>query len=235
MAKRFLTADWRNLFLVTYAFPPDVLAPYLLSGLEPDTLDGQAFASLVAFDFHNTRVKGIRVPFHINFPEINLRYYVKNVKTGERGVGFVREIVPLPAITMVANWLYNENYATHPTRSKNWQDTEGQHFSYATKVGGRWHKMAVTTDPTAILPEPSALDDFFKEQTCGFGQTRRGQPLKYAVKHPRWRKHPIRKYQLDVDFLTLYGPHWAFLQTATPFHVMLAKGSAIEVYGAEEV
>ena len=51
----FLTAEWRNLFLVNYAVPPSLLQSRLPEGLELDTRDGNAFVSLVAFQFLNTR------------------------------------------------------------------------------------------------------------------------------------------------------------------------------------
>ncbi|HJY65028.1 MAG TPA: DUF2071 domain-containing protein [Ignavibacteria bacterium] len=77
MPKLFLKARWEHLILVTYKVDPDILTQYLPKGLELDTIDGDAFVSVVGFNFHDTTVKGLRVPFHVNFPEINLRFYVK--------------------------------------------------------------------------------------------------------------------------------------------------------------
>src|SRR5882672_8618368 len=87
----FLTARWTNLFLATYAVPQELLRPRLPPGLDLDLRDGQAFVSLVAFDFLDTRVLGVPWPGYRNFPELNLRFYVRH---GERrGVVFVREYV----------------------------------------------------------------------------------------------------------------------------------------------
>ena len=58
MKRPFLTAEWRNLFLATYAVPPSLLRTHLPAGLELDTRDGNAFVSLVAFQFIHTRVLG---------------------------------------------------------------------------------------------------------------------------------------------------------------------------------
>src|SRR5260370_5945784 len=69
----FLTARWINLLLATYAVPPELVASYLPAGIEPDARDGRAFASLVAFDFRDTRVLGVAWPGFRNFPEVNLR------------------------------------------------------------------------------------------------------------------------------------------------------------------
>src|ERR1700759_5170164 len=112
----FLTAQWRHLCLITYAVDPARLLPYLPPGLELDTVDGEAFVSLVAFDFLDTRVLGIPWPGYRNFPEVNLRFYVRRGE--ERGVVFVRELVPARLIAWLARWLYNEPYAAIPMTSR---------------------------------------------------------------------------------------------------------------------
>jgi len=113
--KIFLTARWENLIIITYKVEHGLLIPYLPPGFEPDTIDGSAFVSLVAFNFADTKVKGVRVPFNVNFPEINLRLYVKN--NDKRGVVFIREFVPKIFIPLIANTLYNENYKCIPMKS----------------------------------------------------------------------------------------------------------------------
>ena len=74
MAMPFLTARWSNLVLLNYAVPDSVLLPYLPRGIELDRRDGQAFASLVAFDFLDTRVLGVAWPGFRSFAEMNLRF-----------------------------------------------------------------------------------------------------------------------------------------------------------------
>ncbi|MGH7597707.1 MAG: DUF2071 domain-containing protein [bacterium] len=102
--KSFLSAYWQNLINLTYRVNPKLLLPDLPRGLELDLLDGKAHVSLVAFAFLDTRVKGCKIPFHINFPEVNLRYYV-NCK-GKRGVVFLREYVPRYCIALIADKQY---------------------------------------------------------------------------------------------------------------------------------
>ncbi len=50
--------------------------------------------------FLDTRVMDFLVPFHVNFEEVNLRFYVRRETEGEvrRGVVFIKEIVPRFAI-----------------------------------------------------------------------------------------------------------------------------------------
>ncbi len=74
--------------------------------------NGNCFACLVEFMFLNTRIKGISIPFHKNFEEIDLRFYVRHYCEGnwKRGVVFIKEIVPKPMIALIANILYGEKY-----------------------------------------------------------------------------------------------------------------------------
>ena len=76
MSKRFLTANWHHVCLVTYACPQHLLLPHCPPGTALELHDGNAHVSLVAFDFLQTRVFRIGWPGFRNFPEINLRFYV---------------------------------------------------------------------------------------------------------------------------------------------------------------
>ena len=59
---------------------------------------GKCFASIVGFQFRGARLFGVPVPFHQNFEEVNLRFYVRREMADgpRRGVVFVKEIVPKP-------------------------------------------------------------------------------------------------------------------------------------------
>lgn len=106
----FLTAEWRKLVIANYAIDEKILLPYLPVGTELDTWNGTCYVSLIGFLFKNTRLLGIKVPFHTNFEEVNLRFYVRYKDEGiwKRGVVFIREIVPKYALSFVANVIYNE-------------------------------------------------------------------------------------------------------------------------------
>lgn len=110
--KRFLTAEWRDLIMANYEVETSLLEPLLPIGTVLDLHEGRCFVSLVAFMFLNTRVMGFRVPFHVNFEEVNLRFYVKRITNGEvrRGAVFIKEIVPRIAIAAVARIVYGEPY-----------------------------------------------------------------------------------------------------------------------------
>ena len=114
----FLTAAWRKLIMAQYEVAPEILLPQLPPGLELDLYHDRCFVSLIGFLFDRVRIVGLPVPFHTHFEEVNLRYYVRRPMpdgTFRRGVVFLSEIVPKPAITLVARALYGEAYTTAPT------------------------------------------------------------------------------------------------------------------------
>jgi uncharacterized protein len=114
----FLTAQWRYLAILNWQIDPGVLRPLLPPGLELDLHHGKAYVSMVGFQFLDARLLGLPIPFHRNFEEVNLRFYVLRRVGGQirRGVVFVKEICPRWAVSSVARWVYNEQYVTLPMR-----------------------------------------------------------------------------------------------------------------------
>src|SRR6516162_6010979 len=109
----FLSAEWRYLVMLNYVVDPAILDPLVPAGTMLDRWEGRVFVSLVGFRFTDTRVLGAAIPFHRAFDEVNLRFYVRrDALSGEvqRGVVFVRELVPRRAVALTARWAYNEPY-----------------------------------------------------------------------------------------------------------------------------
>ena len=146
-ARPFLTADWRHLVIVNYEVGPGVLTAYLPAGVELDTWEGKTLASIVAFEFSNTRVLGVGIPGHRDFHEVKLRFYVRRRVNGgwRRGVVFVEELVPRRAIAWTANLLYGERYRALRMNGEVWRaPCENGLPDWTTYVRywwwlGRWH------------------------------------------------------------------------------------------------
>ena len=101
MLSTFLTASWRKIVMAQYAVEPATLTPWLPCGLDLDMYQDRCLVSLVGFLFERVRVKGLAIPFHTRFEEVNLRFYVARTEsdgTRKRGVVFIRELVPRAAI-----------------------------------------------------------------------------------------------------------------------------------------
>jgi uncharacterized protein YqjF (DUF2071 family) len=225
----FLTADWLNVAAVTFAADEERLRPYLPRGASIDALEGSPRVSLVAFEFRRTRVRGLAIPGHIAIPEINLRFYVRY--GGERGVVFIRELVPRRAIATVARVLYNEPYRCVPMRCGAEPTADG-----GVRVWhrfGRGSRLTVQGAAGASVPEPGSAAHWLTDHSLGVGRRRDGSTLLYTVAHPAWALRKVAGVALEVDFAALYGPQWGWLREATPSHLSLAVGSPVTVSPAQ--
>src|SRR6185295_18726405 len=144
--KRFLTAEWNNLLMLNYAVDPSLLKPLVPAGTELDAFEGKTYISLVGFEFNRTRVLGFAVPFHQNFEEVNLRFYVR--RGSKRGVVFIRELVPRYAVAAIARWAFNENYSCVPMSHR----VEAGNVQYTWKLGADACVMRIETEGESFLP-----------------------------------------------------------------------------------
>ncbi len=227
----FLNAEWRKLAIANYEVDSDILNKYLPYKTEIDLWNNTCYVSLVGFMFLNTRLLGVKIPFHVNFEEVNLRFYVRYKDQGEwkRGVVFIKEIVPRFALTLVANNLYKEHYDTMPMKHQ-WEMHPGyRSVAYSWKTRGAWQQFALTADLQAVSMPPGSEAEFITEHYWGYSQHGPQRTIEYAVTHPRWEIYPVRDYEIAVDFGHCYGRDWEFLNMATPRSVMLAEGSEITV------
>ncbi len=233
----FLTAEWRKLALANYVVHPDVLLPYLPYKTELDIWEGKCYVSLVGFMFANTRLLGIPIPFHTNFEEVNLRFYVryKDGNEWKRGVVFVKEIVPRHAITFIANTLYKEHYQTMPMRHLWQQNNEVQQVQYDWKYNQKWQSIQLHASLQAESIDEGSETEFITEHYWGYTQINAQNTYEYQVTHPRWEHYRVKNYHINVDFDLVYGNHFAFLNQLTPHSVMLAEGSSITVEGISKL
>ncbi len=228
MSRPLLTARWTNVCLFSYAAPRELLEPHLPRGLELDTLEGRALVSLVAFQFLDTRLLGVPWPGYRSFPELNLRFYVRHGR--ERGVVFIREIIPLRFPAWAARVLYHEPYRVAPLVVQVHERPDSRSVEYRLGWADRTHRLVITGDEPAFLPAENTLEHFFKEQRWGFGRDRRGRCTRFEVEHPTWKVHRVRSWQLDFDWGEVYGPEWKLLTGREPLAVVLAAGSEVQVF-----
>jgi len=228
MAVAFLSARWANLLNLTYRVPPELLEDYVPAGVELDVQQGSAFVSLVAFDFLETRVLGVPWPGYKDFPELNLRYYLKY--GDQRGVAFIQEYVPKRIIAKMARAIYNEPYDYAPMWSSCEEDDVSRKFQLGLRVGGRDHTIRAEATPPAYKPPRGSIGHYFKEHEWGFGRTRGGKPLTYRVEHEVWDVYDVQSYALDIDFGLLYGEKWSFLGEEEPLCSVFALGSPVKVF-----
>lgn len=233
----FLKAEWKNLALFNYEIDAEILEKYLPAGTEIDIWNNKCYVSLVGFMFKNTKVLGLKVPFHTDFEEVNLRFYVKRFENGEwkRGVVFIKEIVPKKAITFIANTLYQEHYETQKMRHEIIENKNKNTFIYQWKKDKEWNTIEIETKKDLSKIEIDSEAEFITEHYFGYTQIDEETTFEYEVTHPRWEQFEVLNHRIDIDFEKNYGTDFGFLQTQKPTSIFLAEGSKITVKNKRKI
>jgi uncharacterized protein len=229
----FLTAEWRYLAMLNYEVNPTALAPFVPAGTELDFWNGKTYISLVGFLFQKTCVCGIPIPFHRNFEEVNLRFYVRRKADDgwRRGVVFIKELVPRKAIAFIARKFYNENYVALPMSHliERFQE-EIKSASYFWQFNGRKNYLKVTTRGTAQPLIDGSLQEFITEHYWGYARQPDDSTMEYAVEHPRWRIWEMQAAEFHCDVASLYGENFCQFLNQSPSSAFLADGSEVKVH-----
>ena len=230
--QKFLTAKWNDLIMVNYEVNPALLTSRVPSGTELDLHEGRCFISLVGFMFLDTRVIGFLVPFHINFEEVNLRFYVRRTTNDEtrRGVVFIREIVPRFAIATVARFLYGEPYECCSMTNRRDEISVMYQWQKGSSING----LSVERGDDLGVPVEGSHGSFIIEHYWGY--TKRGERTdEYKVEQPKWNLFSTKNESIEVDFGATYGGEFTFLSEQTPYSVVLAAGSNVSVYKGQTI
>lgn len=220
--------------MLNWRIDPSLLARHVPSGTALDTFDDAHWVSLVGFLFLDTRVLGIPIPFHRDFEEINLRFYVRRTVGSEvrRGVCFIRELVPRGAIALTARLAYNEPYRTLPMSHMfvPSRSASPESVMYAWRDGGVWHRMIAQASGAPAVATPGSHEEFITEHFWGYTRQRDGGTVEYRVTHPSWRVRPLPIAMIHGDPATTYGESFGAVLARKPDTAVLADGSTIAVH-----
>lgn len=230
--RKFLSAEWRDLVMLNYRVDPALLQSLVPVGTMLDLWKGDALVSVVAFQFLKTRVLGIPVPWHRDFEEVNLRFYVRREMADgvRRGVVFIRELVPRRAIAWTARALYNEPYRAARMRHTIAEREERRMLEYAWQLSSRWTRVTAHTDGAPQVLVTGSEEEFITEHYWGYTPQRDGSTMEYHVEHPSWRVWRAREASLNGDIEQTYGAEFAEVLGGSPQSAFVAEGSPITVY-----
>ncbi len=228
----FLSAEWRDLVMLNYEVDPGILAKYVPPGTELDAFEGRTYVSLVGFCFLHTKLFGIlSVPFHSEFEEVNLRFYVRRrgPRGDRRGVVFIREIVPKRAVARVARFAYGENYVCHPMRHNVSTQGPGRTAEYQWRRGRAWSRLFAEGSVGPSYAAEGSLEQFITEHYWGYAAQRKGGSLEYHVSHAPWRVWTSTTAGFGGDGTGLYGPELAAILRRPPDSAFIVDGSPVFV------
>lgn len=238
--REFLTAEWRNVAILNYAVDPSVLNALVPRGTELDQFGGKTYVSLVGFRFLHTRVRGIWIPLHSDFDEVNLRFYVRRREGSElrRGVVFVKEVVPRYAVAKVARLVFHENYVALPMWHRIMEPVSEHgrvQAEYRWQHGGAWSTIRVECEGKPTRAPDGSLDQFITEHYWGYASQPDKTCLEYQVTHDPWRIWKATSAVFEGSPGQLYGESLAKTFASPPDSAFVAEGSPVTVYHGRPV
>jgi len=224
--------------MLNYAVDPSLLNEYVPTGTALDSFEGRTYLSLVGFRFCHTKLFGsLSIPFHTDFDEVNLRFYVRRQEGGEdrRGVVFIAEIVPKRAIAKTARILYGENYACFPMRHRVYTEGLKKAAEYEWQVNGQWCKLSAQALGVPSHPQEGSLEQFITEHYWGYSNQRNGGCLEYHVSHEPWRAWACTAAAIEGDTSALYGCKLGGVLGRPPDSAFMADGSPVIVFTGNRI
>ncbi|MGC0773509.1 MAG: DUF2071 domain-containing protein [Candidatus Acidiferrum sp.] len=234
----FLSAEWLDLVMLNYEVDAKLLSEYIPPGTVLDSYRGRTYVSLVGFRFCRTKLFGLLpIPFHTDFDEVNLRFYVRRKQDNEerRGVVFIAEIVPKWAVAKIARLAYGENYVCLPMKHR--IDTNGvaKAGEYEWQFNGAWCKLYAHASHSPAPAEEGSLEQFITEHYWGYSKQRRGDSLEYRVSHVPWNIWTSSAAGFEGDASYVYGRELGKILQRQPDSAFIADGSSVEVFAGEKI
>lgn len=218
--------------MLNFCVEPELLQPFVPLGTKLDRFEDRTYVSLIGFEFNRTRMLGRAVPLHQSFEEVNLRFYVR--RGSRRGVVFVRELVPKPAVAAIARLVYGERYSCVPMAHRIEESAAGFAAEYSWGAGDGRCSIALQTAGHGVIPPEGSLSQFITEHYWGYA-VRSGRTVEYQVEHPQWNVREAGNARFLGDGSKYYGQQFGEVLARDPDSAFLAEGSAVTVFRGETV
>jgi uncharacterized protein YqjF (DUF2071 family) len=196
----WLMQSWRDLAFLHWAVPPEVVAPLLPRGTEPDTLDGVTYAGLIGFRMVGLGpLRGPGLPYLGTFCETNVRLYSVDPQ-GRRAVVFrsldAERLLPV----LTAQALLRLPYKWSRMRL----EKQGDLLRYTCRRRPSGPSSDFSVRVGAPLAEPSPLEHFL---TARWGLHTRawGRTVHLPNEHPQWPLFHADLVNLDDGLLAAAG------------------------------
>jgi Uncharacterized conserved protein (COG2071) len=235
-----VTTTLRDFAIVTYAVPPERLAPHVAPTFTPeliDTADGaRALVSVVPFRDTAFRLAGCPSP-GLGFGQTNYRAYVRDSTTGARAAWFFGTALDSPTVAVPRHMWSLPWHRTRIRFSCAYDSASFRYSAYSMRADGRWGSAALDLEDSgeplshvAGFPDVETALVVLTHPLVGVYHRRDGGLGSYAVWHARLtpttgRCRAARFDVLDalglVPFSDQLSPHSVLLQAVTDFTIYL--------------
>jgi uncharacterized protein YqjF (DUF2071 family) len=206
-----MTQTWHQLLFAHWAVPPETMRPLVPAAFEIDVFDARAWIGIVPFYMTNVAPRFVpSLPWVSEFPELNVRTYVRVGDRGDRpGVYFFSLDAGSALAVHTARTLLNLPYHSASMTVTTSRTGDVVYESRRDAVG-RPAEFRAVYRPTGdvFAPARGSLEYFLTERYCLYHVTRRGRPYRLDIHHPPWPLQPARaefgrNSMAEVNGLTL--------------------------------
>lgn len=196
-----MTQRWNDLLFAHWRVQPAAITPLLPEGLQVDTFMGSAWLGVVPFWMDRIKFRGLPpIPGASSFPELNLRTYVRDPRTGTQGVYFFSLDAQNLLAVAAARTFYHLPYYWAEMRL---EQRTGRDFSFYSRrrfsgqpviFSARYRGLG----PTRKLAESrsGSLEYFLTERYCLFSRNRAGKLVRANIHHVPW---PLEDAQAEIE------------------------------------
>ncbi|MFP4158039.1 MAG: YqjF family protein [Opitutales bacterium] len=220
---------WSELLFLHWIFDASTIQALLPPGLTVDTYRDHAYIGVVPFQMAGVRPRGFPcVPGLSNFPELNLRTYVRDAG-GRPGVWFFSLDTPQP----LANWIARSFFHLNYRRARFRLSQQGGRVLYRSqlkKLSGwdaeqhyEWERKGEIQ--TAL---PGSLEFFLAERYRLFAYDWKKSKLFTGRVHHA--PYPLQNAELSAWSTRLFASNGLVVPADAPDHVMASGGVDVCVY-----
>lgn len=229
-----LRATARHRVGVSYAVPPDRLAPYLPGALVPDTRDEAAAVRLVGVHLKDVRVLGMAGPGLRHVPAVELQAAVRHPPTARRGTFTLQAYVPRRLVAWGARTLYDEPVAVASMQPVRRTSGDRVAMTYRFDWRGREQRLRVEAQRDDRPGAPTGETAF--ERGAGWRFTMGGGALQCA----HLNQDPGQTRRADTAHVTVrwraaFGEVGALLSDRSPAAAWLGPDGALALQWPESL
>ena len=192
--------SWNDLLFMHWPVSDKALRSLVPAELEIDLFEGQAWLGVIPFVMTDVRPRCIPSVLAANFPELNVRTYVRF--KGKAGVWFFS----LDAASRLAVWTARQFFHL-PYRFARMSSSFSREFiEYRSqRVGVPDVQLLCRYKPvgSAVRFRPETLDSWLTERYCLFAANASGQIFRGDIYHEPWR---LQSAEVEIMANTMTSP-----------------------------
>jgi len=196
-----MTQRWNDLLFVHWPVPASEIAPLLPEGLEPDVFEGSSWLGVVPFWLDRIKVRGVPTsPGMRNFPDLNVRTYVRDERTHTPGMYFFSLDATNLLAVVLAHTFFHLPY--HWAEMHLDQRSEREFSFYSRRrltdesviFKARYRGLG----PTRKLAEGGSgtLEYFLMERSSLYTRNHAGQAVRANLHHVPW---PLEEADAEIE------------------------------------